>query len=164
MLPCLARLLVVGAALAVLVPVPPASALPTDANKPPPIRIHVHAARPADDFTPIDLRDRQDSARDVAKHLKRLSGFGTRLRSVLRVADTPEDADVVVNVTGREARDELRTINAVLVVKGRTFALTGTNDDSDWSDAGRDLAERLVQWVRDNRVRIVESNAKPEDR
>ena len=55
---------------------------PDDA-KAEPVRVYIHAARPADDFTPVDLKNRQDSARDVTKHLKRLSGFGTRLRSVL---------------------------------------------------------------------------------
>jgi hypothetical protein len=75
---------------------PTAPLVAVDDKKPASIRIHVHAALPTDDFTPIDLRDRQDSALDVTKHLKRLSRFATRLRSVLRVAGKPEDADVVV--------------------------------------------------------------------
>jgi hypothetical protein len=60
-------------------------------------------------------------------------------------------------VTGRDAQGEVRTVTAVLTVKGRSFDLAGTNDDSDWSDAALDLAERLVAWVRDNRARIIET-------
>ncbi len=72
----------------------------------------------------------------------------------MRLTDDGTKAEVVIDVTSRQARDDWRFVKANIKVGERVFALEGTNDDGDWSDAATDAAKRFASWIRDNREHI----------
>jgi hypothetical protein len=109
---------------------------------------------PGDDgLVPIDQQERQDSANDLTKALRK------RLAKDTRLATTAEDANVFVDVMGRDRDGDDRIVRLRVRVGTITTTVDGLNDDSDWSDAAGDAAKKIADWLRVNNDHILKAIA-----
>jgi hypothetical protein len=111
--------------------------------------------------------ERMASARDLARALH-------HPRSVLRVIENREEADVLIAITRRHdietettvfsggiAKKLLgRTVEARAQVSDATFEFAGTTKTRFWSNAAEDLAKEIESWAKNNLQRIVSARQK----
>jgi hypothetical protein len=93
-----------------------------------------------------DFDGRSEAAKDVTSAL---------LLRNMPVMQQPSDADVVVEITGRRGRGNLRDIFAKVVVAGATVTITGSTSTSSWQDAADHLARQLDDLARANALKVV---------
>lgn len=125
-------------------------------QSPAPVRVYIHASRPTEGFIGTDQREREDSAKDLTRAMAQRFApqlFVRRHPPILVVPVRP-DADVIVDVTSRQATGDTRIVRATLRVGEAIFPIEGSDDDGDWSDAAKDLGKRIASWIMDNRTRI----------
>jgi hypothetical protein len=121
--------------------------------RPPPVRVHVFTARSGSSVPAEDEQGRIDSVRDLTDTLRRRSGFV--------LVDTPEEAQLRVEVVDREERNApdggfggkaLTRFRETIVrlrvdTAGANGELKGIGRPS-WKDAAKDAADRLTKWVK----------------
>jgi len=121
------------------------------------IRVHVWTATPTTDPPSDEERGRLDSVRDLTEALRR--------ESKLVLVDSPDEAQVSVEVVNREERDlggggfggsELTPLRETIVrLQVRAGAQMGEMKGSgrgSWSAAAKDVAKRLVAWIENHGV------------
>jgi hypothetical protein len=70
-------------------------------------------------------------------------------------------ADVVVEVTGREADGDKRTVHTKASVQDHAFDFEGVNGDGECDTAAGRAAQQIVEWIDENRARIVAARKAP---
>lgn len=119
-----------------------------------PIHLFIFAEAPADTgFVTVDSKALVDSANDLKPHLA-----GKKGRIYLDQVDARSEADVSVQVTGREQDphdSDNRIVHLRVTVKDYVVTIDGKNDDGSWRDAAKDAAKQLVKWMELNQARIV---------
>jgi hypothetical protein len=118
-----------------------------------PIRLFVFADRfDSEGFVRPEAKGALDSVADLQPLL-----VGRKGHIDLGQASSKADADVTVEVTGREqdAKDsDNRVVHLRVAVGGDVFTIDGKDDDGSWRDAAKDAAKQLVKWLEANQSRI----------
>lgn len=98
-----------------------------------------------------DYQDRFDSAVDVRAGL--YSGHEIKFTPVPKA----EDAQVLVEILGRESdpkNREIRTVRVKVTAGSHVRAFEGHDDDGSWSAAANDVAAQIRRWVAANYVAL----------
>jgi hypothetical protein len=118
-----------------------------------PIRLFVFAdVTDIGGFVKVESKGLLDSVSDLKPLLA-----GRKGRLNLGQAATKADADVLVEVIGREqdAKDsDNRVVHLRISVDEHVFTIDGKDDDGSWRSAAKDAAKQLVKWLELNEARI----------
>jgi len=117
-----------------------------------PTRVYVYTARAASGVVTEEEQERLDSVKDVSDALRRHS-------KVVLVSDANQ-AEVLVEVTGREKRDApgggfggkvltppVEMIVRIRAVSGQDSVEIKGVGGAYWGRAAKDAAERLLKWI-----------------
>lgn len=121
-----------------------------------PIRLFVSAPRSDSGLLPFDQKPKEDSAKDLQRAIKARLSRGVALfsKAIATFTNDKADADVTIEVVDRVARGDNRIVNLRVLAGSEEFNISGTNDDSDWSDAADDAAKQIIDWLTLNRHRL----------
>jgi hypothetical protein len=115
------------------------------------IYVFVEGPVDVDGFVPPEMMGVLESVKDLTNAL-----FKRGAKQHILRAPTKARADLVVSVTGREADGDNRIVRARVVVQEHTFDFEGTHGDEEWDTAASRAANKIVEWIGENRGRIVE--------
>lgn len=132
-----------------------------------PIRVFVFAGNNSKGFTDPGQKDRNDSAEDLKKEL----------RKKLVVTDNRDNAEVIVEVVARgyelpqtvtktakvfgdpTGKTRVPTVSVTLTVGDYSATLVGQKEQN-WRSAADDAAKKIEAWVQDNYDKLLARRAK----